>query len=531
MSAPQAAVGGRTGRVHPSVRRRRLDRRLLVAAAVLAAFLLALGLSLTMPKPNFPLVFGLIVGVIGIVALASISRLEVSAAVLTVYLGVLDGPIKLLSGSQLASSGRDIVIAAVSAGALVRIIAKRERIRMPPLSGWVIAFTALVLIEAFNPKTANFTKVLGGYRQNLEWVPFFFLGYVLMRSHTSFRRLFVVIGVLTLVNGFVATYQTQISPGSLAAWGPGYSEKVNGTINSETGAAVGARKYRSEGEGRVRPPGLGADSGFPGGLGVIALPCSLALLATSRRRQRWYAIVFCLGAIASVTIGLSRLQVIGGLIAAVSFVLLSLSVGPRVTRPLAALLAVLALAVPLGALFVSAVGSNIFSRYESIQPNSVVQTSTTYKEKSLAMIPHYISSDPFGFGLATTGPAVGFGGKVTGVLEGHGITGETQYNYVEDELGAPGLLLWVLLSLEIIVLVLRWLPRIPDVDIRLDLAAIFAVFIAHTIMGIRGAFMDSSSAGPFFWFSVGIAAYWFAGPGRPRRLRRQSRPPAVRAVA
>jgi hypothetical protein len=26
--------------------------------------------------------------------------------------------------------------------------------------------------------------------------------------------------------------------------------------------------------------------------------------------------------------------------------------------------------------------------------------------------------------------------------------------------------------------------------------------------------MSSAAGGPFFWFTVGIAAYWFAGPGR-----------------
>jgi hypothetical protein len=531
MSAPQALPPAAIGPTHPFVQQRRVGRGLRVALAGLIPLVIAAGVSVATPKPNLLLALGLVVGGLGVVALVSIGRLEVTVTVLALYLGLMDGPIKLFTASQAASSVRDVLIAAVSIGALVRLSAKRERIRLPPLTGWVALFVALVLIEAFNPKTTGVLKILGGYRQNLEWIPFFFFGYALMRSHERFRKMFILLGVLALVNGVVATYQTQVSVSSLSSWGPGYSEKINGNINVETGAGVTGRKYISEGVGRVRPPGLGGDSGFGGGVGVIALPGTLALLATGRRRQRWYAIVLCLGSLVAVTIGLGRLQVVGAVIAMLSFALLSLSAGKRVTRPLGALLAVGALALPLGALFVSSVGSGVFSRYETIEPNKVVQTSTTYKEKSLSLIPHYIASAPFGFGLATAGPAVGFGGKTTGLLEGHGITAETQYNFVEDELGAPGLFLWLALTIEVILLLLRRLPRIPNIDIRIDLAAVFAVFLAHTVMGVRGAFMDSAPAASYFWFSLGIAAYWLATRRQSERASGLAEPAVVQGSA
>jgi hypothetical protein len=517
MSAQGALPSGARGRPFAVPRSQRLPTPLLIGLAGLAAFAFALAISVAMPKPNFFLAFGLLGGIIGVFALASTSRLEVSVTILALYLGLMDGPIKLLVSNQAISSIRDILIAAVSIGAIVRIISKRERVSLPPLTGWVAAFVVLVLLEALNPKTTGILKVLGGYRQNLEWVPFFFFGYALIRSKGAFRRMFIVLGVIALANGVVSTYQTQLSPGQLSAWGPGYSERVNGNVNQgNLSGTISGRKYISEGVGRVRPPGLGGDSGFGGGLGVIALPGALALLATGRKRRRWIAMMLCLGALVAVVTGLGRLAVVGSVVALVGFALLSLSAGKRVTQPLGALLAVVALAVPLGALFVTAVGPGVFSRYESIEPKQVVSTSTTYKEKSLALIPHYIASDPFGFGLGTAGPAVSFGGKSSGVLEGHGVTAETQYNYVEDELGAPGLILWVALTIEVIVIVIRRLPRVSDVDIRILLAAVFAVFIAHTVMGIRGAFMDATSAGAFFWFSLGIAAYWLSG-SRSRR--------------
>jgi hypothetical protein len=36
-------------------------------------------------------------------------------------------------------------------------------------------------------------------------------------------------------------------------------------------------------------------------------------------------------------------------------------------------------------------------------------------------------------------------------------------------------------------------------------------------MGFSGPVMTSAVLAPFFWFSAGIAAYWFAGPGRSVR--------------
>ncbi|HUA11756.1 MAG TPA: hypothetical protein VMA83_07100 [Solirubrobacteraceae bacterium] len=511
---PARSAGGR----QPSDR-----RRAAAIAGTVAACAIALAISVAVPAPRFVLVLALIVALVLVVALIFWVNLETGVTILAVYLGTMDGPVKLLSHNQFASAGRDVLIAAVSIGAILRIIAKRERVKLPPLTGWVIAFSALVLIEAANPKTHGLLKTIGGYRQQLEWIPFFFFGYALMRSKRRFAQMFVILGVIALANGIVATYQTQIPVAQLAAWGPGYNEEVNGNTSGEGLVQVTGRKYVVEGEGHVRPMGLADDSGGGAGIGVIALPGCLALLAFGGRRRKIYASILTLGSLVAIFIGLGRLQVVGSVVAIGAFALLSASAGRKVTKPLAALLTIAAIAVPFGALFVSAVGANLFSRYESIEPNRVVETSTEYKEGALELLPHYISVDPFGFGLGCCGPASGFGGSKGGELEGHGVTAETQYNFAEDETGAPGLILWIALSIEILVLIIRWLPKVPNVDIRIALAGVFAVFIAHIVMGFRGAFMDTSAAGAYFWYSFGIAAYWFAGPGRPQIVRRRKR--------
>jgi hypothetical protein len=497
--------------VHTAVLGRRLQELARVTIAVLIALAIALGVAVEMPNPNYLLLFAGLVGAVGIVVLIVSARLQVTVAVLALYLGLLGGPVKLgIGGHELGSVIRDVLIAAVSVGAIARLIVKRERVRLPPLSGWVLAFVAVVVVEAFNPRTHGLLHVAGGFRQQLEWVPFFFFGYLVMRSRGRFRRMFVILGVLALANGAVATYQTRLTPPQLASWGPGYKELVLG--GSE---GLGARTYAdSEGESRVRPPALGTDAGFGGGVGVLALAGSIALVAMTRGRRRWMAVLLCLGALVAVVTSLGRIQVVNAVLAMSMFALLSASAGRRMTRPLAALLGVLALALPFGAVFISATGSSTFSRYESLTDGQISRSGKDTKTATLLHIPGQIAAAPFGIGLGSTGPAGGFGGTFSNLVEGHRVSAETQYNFVTDELGVLGLVVWVGLSASVILLVVRGLRRVRDVELRIYLAAAFAPFISYTIVGVSGPTMAGAAFGPFFWFAVGIAAYWFAGAGR-----------------
>lgn len=521
MEGAHSYPGRPFGDLHPAVVGRRVRELAILAVAALVTLALALAIAIAVPHPSATLLLAAIAGSLLIAWLIASTRYEITVTVLALYLGLLDGPVKLLSASTLASGLRNVLIIAVCLGAVARMSANRRQVRLPPLSGWVLAFTGLVLVNAFNPNTQGFLKIVGGFRQELEFVPFFFFGYMLMRSQARLRMFFVVLGVIALANGVVATYQTRLSPPQLASWGPGYRERVYG---SETGTS--SRTYKGEeGVAHVRPFALGSDAGFGGGAGVLALPCAVALLATGRLRRRWIGVLLCLGALVAIATGLGRLQVIGGVIALAAFGLLAATAGRRVTRPLLALALLAAIAIPLGAAFVSAEGSGVFARYASISPSQATSTSTSYKVSTLEAIPRDIKNDPFGFGLGSTGAVSGFGGKTTVTLEGHGFSAETQYNMTTDELGLPGLIIWVGLTLQILALVATRLRHIRDVEIRISLAGVFAAFTAYTIMGFSGPFLQSAVAGPFFWFAVGIASYWLAGPGfAAQRLVRRPGP-------
>jgi hypothetical protein len=505
MSFPHARLTGPSVGVHPVVLGRKLQDLALLGVAALIPLVLALAVVIAMPKPNVPLVFGGLLGALGIVALVASPRLEVTVAVIAVYLGCLNGPLKLVVSAGAASSAlQDIVVLAVALGVLLRVIVRRQGVRLPALSGWVIAFTLIVLTEAFNPKTQGLLKVGGGYRQQLQWVPFFFFGYLLMRTPDRFRKAFMLLGVIAVINGAVATAQTQLSPNQVASFGAGYEQRIKGP---------GGRTYASEGESHVRPLALGADSGFGGGVAVIALPGSLALLSTLRRR-RWIGLVLSLGCLVAAITSLGRLQLGGAVLDIGAFALLSISAGRRLSRPLATLLVLAAVAIPLGAVFVSAVGSGVFSRYQSLAPEKAASEATGYKQGVLSQIPHQLAAAPFGFGLGTAGAVSGFGGKQNELLEGHNVTAETQANFLVKELGLLGLLVWYGFLLRLIVLAFRRVREARDPDLQAYLAAMFAPLLAILFMSYDGPVSSSAALGPYFWFAAGVAGYWLAGPGR-----------------
>lgn len=515
MSAAPSHAAGQIGGAHPAVVRQRIRGLALAAAAVLVPLAMALFISDQVARPNWLLTGAVIVGACVLMFLIFNSRLEVSVAVLGVYLACMDGPVKLFSGGGTSVSVlRDVLIYSVAAGALARLAVRREPIRLPPLTAWVLVFVALVLVEALNPNTNGTLKILGGYRQQLEWVPFFFFGYAVMRSTRRFRQLFVLLALVALANGAVSAYQSRLSPQQMASWGPGYAEKVLGT------GGVSGTTYSSEGEGHVRPLGLGSDVGFAGSVGMITLPAVLALLATARWRRRWVLPLLAIGPLLGIATAQQRTSVLGALAALIGFGLFSLSAGRQVIRPLLAMGAVLLLGVGVVTVLSSTEGSSAFARLSSIAPEKVASTAPDYKEVSLKQIPNDIANDPFGFGLGTAGAASGFGGRTTVQLEGHGFSSETEFNFIMNEVGLPGLVLWVAFMFMLLWMAATRLRNVPDVETRIDLAAVFAALCGFALTGFAGAF-SAGQIGAYFWFIAGVAAYWLAGPGQAPRLPRR----------
>lgn len=501
MSASQLGSPAPLPRTHPLVLERRVADLLRLGMMALVPAVTATAVTIALPHTSVFVVLAALAGLVGVLALMMYSRLEVTVALVVVYLGLFNGPVKMFLGTrEVTAAVQDLVILAVAAGALLRMGARRERMTLPALGGWVLAWVVLVLVNAFNPHTESVLHILGGFRQQLQYVPFFFFGYVLMRSKHRFRQMFIIMGVIALANGVVAAYQTGLSPGQLAAWGPGYSSLIH-----PQGKGSG-RTYISEGEARVRPPGLGSEAGFSGATGHIALPMCLALLVISRRRK-WIAALLCMGAGVAVMVGLGRLPLVSAALGVLAFVGLAALAGRRFSRAMGALLAFVVLAIPVGAVVISSLRSGTFKRYESLNTSS---KTTLHKEGSWSKIPKYVAASPFGFGLGNSGPVGGLGGRANNLLEGHGLTSETQYNVLVKELGLPGLILWPATIIYVSMLAATGMRRIRDGDIAICLAGTLASFAPLLIEGSSGFLSGSTSDGPYFWFAIGVAGYWLA---------------------
>jgi hypothetical protein len=535
MSVPPPRLAGPDAGAHPALLSRRFHDLTLAAVTGLIALGLALAITLAVPHPNVARVAAIIVGGLVVFVLLVSPRYTVTVTILVVYLGLLDGPVKLLTASQSASSVRNILTLAIALGMLVRLSVGKGPLKLPPLAGWVLAFVAIVLMQALNPATHGILKVIGGFRQELQWIPFFFFGYLLMRSKVRFRQMFLILGVIALANGAVSAYQARISPTALASWGPGYGSKVKGTKGARGGAGLAGRTYSVEGEARNRPPGLASDSGGGGGLGVLALPGLLALLSVGRLRRRWIALLCLAGALAGIASAGARQPVLTAVTVLVSYVVLSLISRLKITRVFAALMVMIALTVGVGAYLEAENGPNIFKRQESITSvSSAEETGGKQKLIHLEALPRDITGAPLGSGLGTGGAAGGFGGSQRVEIEGRGASAEGTLNLLVLELGAPGLFLWIGLTINVLMLAVLRIRGVEDRELRTYLVAAFAAYMGHIVSGFGGPTIGTVG-GAYAWFAAGIAAYWLAGPGRavvrPRSFADKPRPLVATASA
>ena len=78
---------------------------------------------------------------------------------------------------------------------------------LPPLTGWVVAFVGVVLVQLANPGNGSWLHSVASLRQHLEFIPLFFIGYAVLRSTRRLRTLFLLLALLATVNGIVSSAQ------------------------------------------------------------------------------------------------------------------------------------------------------------------------------------------------------------------------------------------------------------------------------------------------------------------------------------
>jgi hypothetical protein len=266
------------------------------------------------------------------------------------------------------------------------------------------------------------------------------------------------------------------------------------------------------GEVHTRPFGLGADMGFGGSVGVIALPLILALLATGAFRHRWLLVgLLGTGTMIAIVTSQSRSSILEAVVTVMAFGLVAVT-GGRTWRAMSALLLVGALAFAVLPAVTSNAEHGTWDRYESIAPDRAFDTAYDYRIDDFSQISFYVSEFPFGAGLATVGPAASFaGGPRPLETSGVNFNGETQFNFLAIELGVPGLALFLGLEALILGFALTRVRRIKDGELRIYLAAVCAPCFAMALGGFGGPTTVALPNAPWFWLVFGIVAYWLTG--------------------
>jgi hypothetical protein len=452
--------------------------------------------------------------VVGSIWFLTTRNAELALIVILLYLGLLDGYLKLASGSSVVTFVRDAFIFSLSIGLLARAIATGQRLRLPPLSMWLVAWTVIVFVEFANPQSGTLSHSIAGARQHLEFVPLFVLAYVYVRTARALRIFCVLLAFVAAANGVVGLIQFRETPQQFAAWGPGYSERVLGT----GGFAGGGRTSDAGATGSSnRPFGLGSDAGDGGLTGMIAICGIFVLAAFSRRRvYQLLAIAMALLAIVAIVTSQGRTVIVGSAITVIAFCVLTMAAGSRL-KSLSGLTTVLVVSGLVAVAVIGAAGVGGF-RYSGLSPTSLVATTTSARGASIAAVPHNIRTFPFGAGLGTGGPASGSPGA-SSLTQSGSLNIETEFSLLVLDTGIPGLFVMTFFVLRLMWIGFTRLRKEPDPQAKILLAALIAPLPGIFIQFFISSPTPSTPIGPYLFALGGVISYWLVE--RPALSRRE----------
>src|SRR3954454_21841348 len=453
---------------------------LAAVVVCLAIAAVSLSVAIALPAAPFALLLTPVFGATCIWMFVS-ARYEWSLAVLLLYLALVDGFVRLTTGIPELTLLRDGLLYAIVLAAALRALVGRRPLGLPPLGSWVVGYVAVVLVQLTNPAAGSLTHTVASLRPHLEWVPLFFLAYLVMRNARRLRIFFLLLLLVATANGFVNVVQLNLSVDQFASWGPGYHDLIHGTgalsgrsyavvTDPNTGATVG----------RNRSFGLGSDIGFGGTIGMLALPGGIALTMLGRRKGRPSLAYAALtgGAVFAVLTSAQRTSVVSAVVAVGAFALVA-SFGRR--RLIWGLVTVALVTAPIA---LAAGSSGAFTRYSDITPGRVLSTAFQYKGGTLGLVPTYASDFPLGAGIGSVGPAVSLTG---GPRAGQPLNSDSEPTYLLIELGVAGFLILLGFGIRLLVAAWRRVRRLVDDELRLLLAALVPALSGLNFSGVSGA--------------------------------------------
>jgi hypothetical protein len=439
-------------------------------------------------------------------------RFGLALALYLIYLGTLDGYLKLALGGQTITLVRTLLLAVIVGASVLASMTDRRTVTWPRGTILVVALVLVALVQIANPGNPNFSKPIGSLRQEIEFVPLFFLAYATVRSEANLQTLLLLLLAVAVANGIANLIQYNLSPAQFASWGPGYKDRIFGA-NGVSGRVFDDGSLG----GRARPFGLGTDAGSGGIAGLLGVGAAIALIVKPRLTSfgsanlvRGIAIAAVPAVLLAVVLSLTRAVLLATVVAILVQALLT------ARRQLIPLILVGSL-VFAGSGFViqqatsGSTGGNGLARYQSISPGQLLSTTRDQRGDSLLLVATYAARFPFGAGLGGVGPSTGYHGFVR---RDEFLNGETQFNVLVLDLGVPGLLLVLAFAGMTLSRVLR-IARIPDPVKQAQLAALAGPFAGVITLFVSGSPLTGAPGAPYFWGIAGILAYHL---GSRRRL-------------
>ena len=443
-------------------------------------------------------------------------RVDRSLAAFGLYVGLLDGYLKLSTGSPMITLARDVLVAAIAGGALLRAMNSQKPLPVPPLGGLVLAFSAVVVIELFNPDAPGAIFGLGGVRQHLEFVPLFFLGYAFVRRESQIQKLMFILLLCAAAGGVASYVQSTLTPQQFANWGPGYSERILGTGTFEGAPRVA---HGEAGAQSVRPFGLGSDLGGGAVAAALALPALIAMIIALKGSARLWLVPLGIGIGLAIATSGTRAALVTVFVSMVAFGLIA-AASRNAFRVIAGL--ALAAVIVYGAFDYLGPTNSTATRAQSLAPSKVLTTFSQERGSSVEKFAEYATAYPLGLGVGTVGPAAGALSDRPIALQV--LNTETEWNFLVLEVGLVGLALFIAINLRLMVLALTRIRRILDISVRLHLAALAAPLFGLAAAGFAGVTTASVPPAPYFWFVAGVLSYWLVTRSHDRDAQRPSEP-------
>jgi hypothetical protein len=457
-------------------------------------------------------------------------KIPLALLIMLLYTGLLEGVLKFnTSGTTflLIFLIRNVLTVLLVLNFLIKAHNRKLReigyeFSWPPFTLLIGFYVLWCLISILHPDSLNLMNSIAGVRPHIEFVPLYFIGFLICKKEPKwFVHLLFIMVIIGVLNSVAAIHQYKIGPDAMPqVWGAGYEQFVaiedEGTSGSQ-GDRFQANKrvyYDDDHKLQLRPPGLGSDATYPAIVGQIGAFSVLLLLFYYLKTRNYWLFGF---------LAMASLILFAGIIVAVSrsYLLLSgvgLAAGLLVyIRDIFSgqKLKIIILLIVTSALLVgnyalrAYISESVYDRFENIStPEKLYYRLQEEKFSTWGYTINYILESPLGRGLGKVGPGAGFFVR-EGVDDSSklGGSGETHINYILSELGVVGLFLIFIIAIGTFlksIAILKNSP--PDSYQRLSAMMVFLFLLVYFLISPWGGGGVGFPRTACFWLFMGC--FW-----------------------